>query len=203
MGPGFFRQNTSGYALGVLTPKASPSGWVFSQAQHPMIKTYNQVQVLSTPIFHIDVGFAISVSMIYIKKYGCDVTFLYLSSLVHGDIMAWPVVFLHEGQSSDSWAPFQYPIRRLIVRPRKVSKPRDLYLELSDRSEIWQAPRQHCCRGACQISKRYEHFKTRSPAFETLRDFTIWRLIGYWNGPLAARVPCSAVETVGSGRVAW
>ena len=41
LGPGFFRQNTSGYALGVLTPKASPSGWVFSQAQHPMIKTYN------------------------------------------------------------------------------------------------------------------------------------------------------------------
>ena len=38
---GFFRQNTSGYALGVLTPKASPSGWVFSQAQQPMIKTYN------------------------------------------------------------------------------------------------------------------------------------------------------------------
>ena len=40
--PGFFRQNTSGYALGVLTPKASPSGWVFSQAQHPMIKTYSK-----------------------------------------------------------------------------------------------------------------------------------------------------------------
>ena len=42
LGPGFFRQNTSGYALGVLTPKASPSGWVFSQAQHPMIKTYSK-----------------------------------------------------------------------------------------------------------------------------------------------------------------
>ena len=41
--PGFFRQNTSGYALGVLTPKASPSGWVFSQAQLPMIKTYSNI----------------------------------------------------------------------------------------------------------------------------------------------------------------
>ena len=50
-------------------------------------------------------------------------------------------------------APFQYPIRRLIVRSRKVSKPRDFYLELSDRSEIWQAPRQQCCRGACQKSE--------------------------------------------------
>ena len=36
LGPGFFRQNTSGYALGVLTPKASPSGWVSSQAQQPI-----------------------------------------------------------------------------------------------------------------------------------------------------------------------
>ena len=45
LGPGFFRQNTSGYALGVLTPKASPSGWVFSQAQQPMIKTYTHVLI--------------------------------------------------------------------------------------------------------------------------------------------------------------
>ena len=36
----------------------------------------------------------------------------------------------------DSWAPSQYPKRRLSVRSRKVSKPRDLYLELSDRYEI-------------------------------------------------------------------
>ena len=43
LGPGFFRQNTSDYALGVLTPKAGPSGWVFSQAQHPLIKTYNSI----------------------------------------------------------------------------------------------------------------------------------------------------------------
>ena len=35
------------------------------------------------------------------------------------------------------WAPSQYPKRRLSVRSRQVSKPRDLYLELSDRSEIW------------------------------------------------------------------
>ena len=34
--------------------------------------------------------------------------------------------------------------RRLIARFRKFTKPRDLYSKLSDRSEIWQAPRQHC-----------------------------------------------------------
>ena len=52
LGPGFFRQNTSGYALGVLTPKASPSGWVFSQAQHPMIKTYSYVSIKSVLCEH-------------------------------------------------------------------------------------------------------------------------------------------------------
>ena len=42
-GPGFFRQNTSGYAIGDLTPKVSPLGWVLWQAQHPMIETYNKL----------------------------------------------------------------------------------------------------------------------------------------------------------------
>ena len=82
------------------------------------------------------------------------------------------------------WTLFQYSIRRLIVRSRKVSKPRDLYLELSDRSEIWQAPRQHCCRCACQISKRCDNLNYQSRGFETSRDLTIRRLIGYWNGAL-------------------
>ena len=64
-------------------------------------------------------------------------------------------------------APSQYPKRRLFVRSRQVSKPRDLYLELSDRSEIWQALRQQCCRCACQISKRYDNLKYQSRGFET------------------------------------
>ena len=36
----FWSQNTEGVARGVLREKARPEGWVFSQAQHPMIKTY-------------------------------------------------------------------------------------------------------------------------------------------------------------------
>ena len=79
-------------------------------------------------------------------------------------------------------APSQYPKRRLSVRSRKVSKPRDLYLELSDRSEIWQALRQQCCRCACQISKRYDNLKYQSRGFESLRDLTKRRLFGYWDG---------------------
>ena len=76
---------------------------------------------------------------------------------------------------------FQYPIKRLIVKSRKVSKARDRCWEFSNRSEIWHASRQHCCRGACKISKRYRHFNTESRVFEFLRDHTI----RHWKGPLA------------------
>ena len=77
---------------------------------------------------------------------------------------------------------FQYPIRRLIVISRKISKPRDFYLELFDRIEIWQAPRQHCCRRVCQISKRCYDLNYQSCGFETSRDLTTRRLIRYSNG---------------------
>ena len=84
-------------------------------------------------------------------------------------------------------APFQYLKRRLSIRSRQVSKPRDLYLELSDHFEIWQALRQQCCRCACQNSKRYDNLKYQSRGFETLRDLTKIRLFGYWDGALSTR----------------
>ena len=77
-------------------------------------------------------------------------------------------------------APSQYPKRRLFVRSRKVSKPRDWYFKLY-RFEIWQAHRQHCCRSACQISGRSDNSKYKSRGFETLRDLTERRLFGYWD----------------------
>ena len=58
-------------------------------------------------------------------------------------------------------------LTRRNVRSREVSKPWDLYVELSDRSKIWQPPRQHCCRCACQISK----WSFKLP-ISRLRDFT-------------------------------
>ena len=79
------------------------------------------------------------------------------------------ILLTFEGLRARSRAPSQYPKRSLSVRSRKISKPRDLYLELSDRSEIWQALRQQCCRCACQISKRYDNWKYQSRGFETLR----------------------------------
>ena len=94
-------------------------------------------------------------------------------------------------------APSQYPKRRLSVRSRQVSKPRDLYLELSDRSEIWQALRQQCCRCACQISKRYYNLKYQSRGFETLRDLTKRRLFGYWDGALVLSIARSLTSMQG------
>ena len=88
-------------------------------------------------------------------------------------------------------APSQYPKRRLSVRSRNVSKPRDLYLELSDRLEIWQALGQQCCRCACKISKRYDNLKYQSRGFETLRDLTKRRLFGYWDG---TRLPSRGIH---------
>ena len=77
---------------------------------------------------------------------------------------------------------YQFPIRSLFVRPCKVWEGRDLYLKLSDRSEIWQAPRKHYCRCACQMSKLCDNLKYQTCRFETTWDFRIRRPIGYWNG---------------------
>ena len=54
----------------------------------------------------------------------------------------------------------------------------------TDRSDIWQAQRQQCCRCARQISKQYDDLNYQSRSFETSRDLTIRRLIGYWNSAL-------------------
>ena len=85
-----------------------------------------------------------------------------------------------------AWAPSQYPKRRLSVRSREVSKPRDWYFKLSYGYEIWQAHRQHRYRSACQISERSDISKYKSRGFETLRDLAERRLFGYWDGALLA-----------------
>ena len=79
-------------------------------------------------------------------------------------------------------APSQYPKRRIFVRSRKVSKPRDWYFKLSYRFEIWQAHRQHCCRSSCQIAERSDNSKYKSRGFEILQDLTERRVFGYWDG---------------------
>ena len=95
-----------------------------------------------------------------------------------------PLTFWAGALTKTVWAPSQYPKRRLFVRSRKVSKPRDWYFKLLYRFEIWQAHRQHRCRSACQISERSDNSKYKSRGFETLRDLTERRLFGYWDGAL-------------------
>ena len=68
------------------------------------------------------------------------------------------------------------PCTYFTARSREVSKPRDSGLNFSNRSEIWQVPRQRCCRGACQISERYDHCNIQSRGFETSRDLAVRRL---------------------------
>ena len=103
--------------------------------------------------------------------------------------------------TKQSQAPSQYQKRRLFVRTRKVSKPRDWYFKLSYRFEIWQAHRQHCCRSACQISERSDNSKYKSRGFETLRDLTERRLFWYWDGALGY---CSILQFAGlDGLTYW
>ena len=71
-------------------------------------------------------------------------------------------------------AQLQYTIRRLIVRSRKVSKPHDLYLELADRSKIWQAvPLKFECDNS--------NYQSRS--LKTSQDLKIRRLSDIETGP--------------------
>ena len=58
------------------------------------------------------------------------------------------------------WASIHYAVRRLTARSR----------------EVLQVPRQRCCRGACQISERYDHCNIQSRGFETSRDLAVRRL---------------------------
>ena len=61
------------------------------------------------------------------------------------------------------------------ARSREVSKPRNSFLNFSNRSEIWQAHRQQCCQAVRHISKRYEHCNIRYRGFVTSRDLSVRR----------------------------
>ena len=49
-----------------------------------------------------------------------------------------------------------------------------------DRSEIWQASRHRCCRGASQTSERSEEFKRESRSVETSWDLAVRRPSYEW-----------------------
>ena len=47
---------------------------------------------------------------------------------------------------------------------------------------MWQALRLYCCRDDCKISQLCDNSNYQSHVFDTSRDLTTMRLIGYWNG---------------------
>ena len=75
------------------------------------------------------------------------------------------------------WALIHEADGRLTAGSREVSKPPDL--NFPNRSEIWQASRQRCCRGACQISERYDHYISQSYSIKTSSDLAVRRLTAY------------------------
>ena len=74
-----------------------------------------------------------------------------------------------------------HPIRRFIIRSRKVS--RFVFRIVRSLRNLTGTLGSIAAEGACPISKRYKHFDIRSR--EILRELTIRRLIGYWNGARA------------------
>ena len=65
----------------------------------------------------------------------------------------------------------------------------DSCFDLSNCSEIWQAPRQQRCRDVCQISERYDNYNIQSHGFETSRDLAVKRLTAQWIEALGSRWP--------------
>ena len=67
--------------------------------------------------------------------------------------------------------------RQICTSYRKISwcleAPRFGFI-LSNRSDIW--PRQQCCRDACQIWERYDHYNIQSLGFKTSWHLVVRRL---------------------------
>ena len=90
------------------------------------------------------------------------------------------------------WWDLAMPRSREIIY---ASESRDLYI--SHRCQIWQASRQHCCRSACQISKRYGYLHNQFNEFKLLEilhklyddDIIKWKHLRV-TGPLCGEFTC-------------
>ena len=74
-----------------------------------------------------------------------------------------------------TWAPIHQVDGRLNEISRKIWKFSRLGLNISNRSDIWQAARQHHCRDACQNPELYSHHDVQSRGFETSLDLAVRR----------------------------
>ena len=95
--------------------------------------------------------------------------------------------FLFQGKSQhicrlwyDKWPQDQLSLNILNGRTsyRKISedsKPRDSSLHFSNRTEIWEAPRQQRHQDGWQIVERCNQYNIQSPSFETWRESVNWQ----------------------------
>ena len=65
---------------------------------------------------------------------------------------------LHGPQQQSFWFSIHQADGRLAARSREVSKPRDLALDLSNHSEIWQAPRSAAAPRCLQSLEPFDHY---------------------------------------------
>ena len=65
--------------------------------------------------------------------------------------------------------------KRTGVSPYDLTKTQSCGIEWSHCSEIWQASRKHCCRGAYQIPVRMEKLNPESLGFRTSWDLAVRR----------------------------
>ena len=81
-------------------------------------------------------------------------------------------------------APSQYPKRRLFVRSREVSKPRDWYFKLSYRVEIWQTHRQQSkCLSNFRVIGQFQIQISRLQDFTRSYEKTSFRILRRGPGP--------------------
>ena len=101
--------------------------------------------------------------------------------------LSWIMYTQHGCDHWEALSPGPLFTKRTGVLPRDLVKSRDSYLDISNRSEISQAPRQLRYRDACHISERYDHYHTQTRGFETSRYLTVrhhllgeWRSLGFF-----------------------
>ena len=79
--------------------------------------------------------------------------------------------------AKQKWAPFQYPIRRFIVRYLKDSKPRHLHLKSYDHTDMCQASRLPRCLSKFKAMRYFKLLILRLGGFRRSYDKTSNRIL--------------------------
>ena len=181
------------YILVAYTPRRGPNtsgNTMMSLFVHRRFILYTEMESRPGPWFNIKMS-----SNQYSKSHCGDKTILRPSYLHNGISYTGKTTSLYWIRAS-----FQYLIRRLIVRcHEEVLKPQDLYLELYDRSEIWQAAVLLMCLSHFKAIRKFKLPISRFRLFTISCDRTSYRIlkrIPGLHGMLVLRVVNDKIETV-------